>query len=387
MEQVNIAEFRRQHKKTSNHIPVDNQHYRWSKLKELFTKDLTFGGSHLNDQKKDHFFFELSTLLQSGIDLKNSLDLVTLESLKDKHLGIYKEIKEKVINGESLARAVKGTGKFSDYDFFSIEIGEETGNLAEVLKDLAVYYKRKVEQRRKIVAALTYPAIVLCTSAAAVFFMLRFVVPMFSDVFKRFGGKLPWMTDMVIRSSKLMGALFLPGVLVLGLLISFLYANRNKHRFRDLSSRLVLKIPLIGELVTKIYLARFCNTMRLLISTKIPLLRAIAMSRHTIGFYPVEQSLKKVELEIMAGKSLHLSLQEFSIYPPKMIQLVKVGEEINKLDYFFENIADQYVKEVEHQTSTVSKLIEPLIIIFLGLVVGFILISMYLPMFEMGNSF
>jgi len=386
METVNISEYRRQ-RKTGSKVMVDKQVDGGVKWKELFTKDLTFGGSHLNDQKKDHFFFELSTLLQSGIDLKNSLDLVTLESLKDKHLGIYKEIKEKVINGESLARAVKGTGKFSDYDFFSIEIGEETGNLAEVLKDLAIYYKRKVDQRRKIVGALTYPAIVLCTSAAAVFFMLRFVVPMFSDVFKRFGGKLPWMTDMVIRSSKLMGALFLPGVLVLGLLIYFLYTNRNRDRFRDLSSRLVLKIPVIGELVTKIYLARFCNTMRLLISTKIPLLRAIAMSRHTIGFYPVEQSLKKVEQEIMAGKSLHLSLQEFPIYPPKMIQLVKVGEEINKLDYFFENIADQYVKEVEHQTSTVSKLIEPLIIIFLGLVVGFILISMYLPMFEMSNSF
>lgn len=386
METVNISEYRRQ-RKTGSKVMVDKQVDGGVKWKELFTKDLTFGGSHLNDQKKDHFFFELSTLLQSGIDLKNSLDLVTLESLKDKHLGIYKEIKEKVINGESLARAVKGTGKFSDYDFFSIEIGEETGNLAEVLKDLAIYYKRKVDQRRKIVGALTYPAIVLCTSAAAVFFMLRFVVPMFSDVFKRFGGKLPWMTDMVIRSSKLMGALFLPGVLVVGLLIYFLYTNRNRDRFRDLSSRLVLKIPVIGELVTKIYLARFCNTMRLLISTKIPLLRAIAMSRHTIGFYPVEQSLKKVEQEIMAGKSLHLSLQEFPIYPPKMIQLVKVGEEINKLDYFFENIADQYVKEVEHQTSTVSKLIEPLIIIFLGLVVGFILISMYLPMFEMSNSF
>lgn len=387
METVNISELRKQHRKASSNKTTAKNDGNGAKWKEFFSKDISFGGSHLNDQKKDHFFFELSTLLQSGIDLKNSLDLVTLESLKDKHLGIYKEIKGKVINGESLAQAVKGTGKFSDYDFFSIEIGEETGNLAEVLNDLAVYYKRKVDQRRKIVGALTYPAIVLCTSAAAVFFMLRFVVPMFSDVFKRFGGKLPWMTDVVIRSSKLMGTLFLPGVLVLGLLVYFVYANRNQDRFRDLSSRLVLKIPVIGELVAKIYLARFCNTMRLLISTKIPLLRAIAMSRHTIGFYPVEQSLKKVEQGIMEGKSLHHSLQEFPIYPPKMIQLVKVGEEINKLDHFFENIADQYVKEVEHQTGTVSKLIEPLIIIFLGLVVGFILISMYLPMFEMSNSF
>jgi len=256
-----------------------------------------------------------------------------------------------------------------------------------VLKDLALFYKRKVEQRRKILSALTYPAIVLSTSAGAVFFMLRFVVPMFSDVFKRFGGKLPWMTEIVIRASKLMGALFLPVVVLTAVVVYLLYTYRNHERFRSISSALVLKVPLVRELVIKIYLARFCNTMRLLISTKIPLLRAISMSRQTIGFYPMEVSLKQVEQAIMEGKSLHVSLSSFSIYPPKMIQLVKVGEEINKLDYFFENIGNQYVQEVEYQTGTISKLIEPLIIIFLGLVVGFILISMYLPMFQMSNSF
>lgn len=382
METIDISKYRKQQK-----IALKKDDVAGSRLMELLSKDISFGGKGLNDQKKDHFFFELSTLLESGIDLKNSLDLVTLESLKDKHLEIYREIKLKVIAGLSLAQAVKDTGKFSDYDYFSIQIGEETGNLAEVLKDLALFYKRKVEQRRKILSALTYPAIVLSTSAGAVFFMLRFVVPMFSDVFKRFGGKLPWMTEMVIRASKLMGALFLPVVVVTAGVVYLLFTYRNHERFRNISSSVVLRIPLVRDLVIKIYLARFCNTMRLLISTKIPLLRAISMSRQTIGFYPMEVSLKKVEQDIMEGKSLHASLSSFSIYPPKMIQLVKVGEEINKLDYFFENIGNQYVQEVEYQTGTISKLIEPLIIIFLGLVVGFILISMYLPMFQMSNSF
>jgi len=382
MDAIDISKYRK--KQPVKQVAGQGQH---TGLMELLSKDITFGKKGINDQKKDHFFFELSSLLQSGIDLKNSLDLVTLESLKDKHLATYREIKSGVIAGLSLAAAVKRTGQFSDYDYFSIQIGEETGNLAEVLKDLAVFYKRKVEQRRKILSALTYPAIVLCTSAGAVFFMLRFVVPMFSDVFKRFGGKLPWMTEMVIKASALMGALFLPVVLIMGILVYGIYRYRKQERFRNISSRLVLKIPLVGELVVKIYLARFCNTMRLLISTKIPLLRAISMSRQTIGFYPIEESLKKIEQDIMNGSSLHAGLSAFPIYPPKMIQLVKVGEEINKLDYFFENIADQYVQEVEYQTGTISKLIEPLIIIFLGLVVGFILISMYLPMFQMSNSF
>jgi len=119
----------------------------------------------------------------------------------------------------------------------------------------------------------------------------------------------------------------------------------------------------------------------------LPLLRAIALIRQMISYYPIESSLQKVESDIMNGKSLHESLQQFSVYPSKMIQLVKVGEETNQLDYFFERISQQYIEEVEYKTSTLSSAMEPLIIIFLGLIVGVILIAMYLPLFQMSNSF
>ncbi|MBE5320840.1 type II secretion system F family protein [Pedobacter sp. MR2016-19] len=201
------------------------------------------------------------------------------------------------------------------------------------------------------------------------------------------GGELPWMTALVIKASGILGSLFLPVVVVMAAIGYWVYRKRKKESFRKISSALLLKIPLVGDLVSKVYLARFCNTMRLLIATRIPLLRAIEMSAQTIGFYPVEVSLKRVEQDIMQWKALHRSLQEFVIYPAKMIQLVKVGEEINKLDDFFGNIAERYIQEVEHRSGTLSKMIEPFIIVFLGLVVGFILIAMYLPMFEMSNSF
>jgi len=148
-----------------------------------------------------------------------------------------------------------------------------------------------------------------------------------------------------------------------------------------------LKIPVAGSLVQKIYLARFCNSMRLLINAHLPLLRAIALCRQMIGYYPIESSLQLVEDDIMKGKSLHQSLQQFSVYPSKMIQLIKVGEETNQLDYFFAKISEQYIEEVEYKTSTLSSVMEPLIIIFLGLIVGVILISMYLPLFQMSKSF
>jgi len=162
---------------------------------------------------------------------------------------------------------------------------------------------------------------------------------------------------------------------------------RKTEQYRKIASQVLLRIPVVGSLVQKIYLARFCNSMRLLINAQLPLLRSIALIRQMISYYPIESSLQKVEDDIMNGNTLHQSLQKFSIYPPKMIQLVKVGEETNQLDYFFEKISEQYIDEVEYKTSALSSMMEPLIIIFLGLIVGVILISMYLPLFQMSNSF
>jgi type IV pilus assembly protein PilC len=387
METIDIAEYKRVKKTSAGPAPEGTGKSFSQKLSEVLSKDISFGSGQLPDQKKEDFFYELSTLLKSGIDLKNSLDLLTLDGARDKYQEVYRKIKEAVIAGTALSNSVSKSAKFSEYDVLSIQIGEETGNLAVVMEELGGFYKRKVDQRRKIVGALTYPAIVLMTSFGAVFFMLRFVVPMFSDVFRRFGGELPWMTKLVIQASGLMSALVVPFLVSLGILLYAYFRYKNHIAVRALLSKIVLMIPIVKDLVLKIYLARFCNTMQLLISSRIPLLKAISLSRKTIGFYPLEVALKKIEAGVMSGRSLHDNLSDFPVFPAKMVQLIKVGEEINKLEDFFKNLGDQYVQEVEYQTSTVSKLIEPLIIIFLGLVVGFILISMYLPMFQMSNSF
>ncbi len=273
------------------------------------------------------------------------------------------------------------------YEVYSLQIGEETGKLIEVLQDLAKFYQNKIKQRRKIVSALTYPCVVLTTSLGAVFFMLRFVVPMFGDVFRRFGGKLPWITEKIIGVSETMQNNFWRVMVLMLLFVAFILFTRKTEKFREVFSRLVLRIPVIGNLVQKIYLARFCNSMRLLINAKLPLLRAIALIKQMIRYYPIESSLQKVEDDIMRGKSLHESLQQFKVYPSKMIQLIKVGEETNQLDYFFGKISEQYIEEVEYKTSALSSMMEPLIIIFLGLIVGVILISMYLPLFQMSNNF
>lgn len=353
----------------------------------FLNKDISFGSKQVSDKKKEGLYVELSTLLLSGIDLRTSLELILVDQEQAKDKALFEGIRQRILSGLALSEALRETERFSDYEYYSIRIGEETGKLGEVLTDLAKYYKSKIQQRRKIVSAVTYPAIVLLSSVGAVFFMIKFVVPMFADVFLRFGGKLPWITAAIISFSSWFDRYFVFVMLFFVILIVVYFLKRKSDWFRDISSRMLLKIPVVGDLVKKIYLARFANTMRLLVSTDTPLLRSIALVRQMINYYPIETSLLKVEQDILHGESLHKSLAAFDFYPAKMIQLIKVGEEVNRMDYFFEKIAAQYTEEVEYKTNTISSLLEPLIIIFLGLVVGVILIAMYLPMFQMSNSF
>jgi len=353
----------------------------------LLNKDISFGSQELNDKKKEAIYLELSSLLQAGINLKSGLELITADQQKDKDKLLFKTIQDEVLSGSALSEALQKSGKFSLYEIYSLQIGEETGKIVEVLQDLAIFYQSKIKQRRKIISALTYPCVVFSAAVGAIFFMLKFVVPMFGDVFKRFGGKLPWITEKIINTSQAVEDNFWRAFILIVLIALFMYSTRKTERFRRIASRVLLKIPVAGGLVQKIYLARFCNSMRLLINAHLPLLRAIALCRQMIGYYPIESSLQQVEDDIMKGKSLHQSLQQFSVYPSKMIQLIKVGEETNQLDYFFAKISEQYVEEVEYKTSTLSSVMEPLIIIFLGLIVGVILISMYLPLFQMSKSF
>lgn len=380
MPSIDISSY----KKQKQVKPVKAAVTSWS---EILNRDISFRKPGVSDRKKEAFYLELSTLLLSGIDLRTALDLILVDQDKTKDKQLFEDIKNKVLSGSSLSEALKSAGKFSDYEYYSIRIGEETGRLGEVLTDLARYFKSKIQQRRKIISAITYPLIVLSTSMGAVLFMIKFVVPMFADVFLRFGGKLPWITSVIIKISDTVDHYFVFFILILLAAIAGFISVKNRPSVRKIVSVVLLRIPVAGEIISKIYLARFANTMRLLISTNTPLLRSIGLVRQMISFYPIESSLEIVEKDIMKGESLHKSLSKFPFYPAKLIQLIKVGEEVNRLDYFFEKISAQYTEEVEYKTDTISSLLEPLIIIFLGLVVGVILIAMYLPMFQMSNSF
>ncbi|MCF3107863.1 type II secretion system F family protein [Niabella sp. CC-SYL272] len=355
-------------------------------LEGLLTREFTLFGKPFSDKIKESFYLELGSLMDAGLDIRTALQLIRDEQTKKAPKAILTTVLEKVVNGSSLSTAMRDNKNFTPYEYFTVEIGEETGKLNTVLQQLSVYYKAKIKQRRQIIGALTYPLIVLSVAFCSVFFMMNYVVPMFADVFQRFGGNLPFLTRQVLNASNFMQAAAGKLFLLLLAVIVFIALNRSKPWYKKYKDLLLQRTPVVKHIVSRIYLARFASTMQLLLGARVPLVQALSLSKQVMGFYPLEQALDQMEQDILKGLPLHESMSSKKVFPSKMVALVKVGEEVNELELFFKNLSDRYSEDLDYQTTQLSKFIEPVIIIVLGLVVGVVLIAMYLPMFNMGNT-
>jgi type IV pilus assembly protein PilC len=227
---------------------------------------------------------------------------------------------------------------------------------------------------------------VVVIAVVAVVFMLNFIVPMFMDVFKRFNGQMPALTRTIISISLFFKAYSWLMLLILIVIIITILAIRKKEYFRAHASAIMLKMPLFGDVVQKIYLTRYCQSMALLLGAKTPMIKALQLVKHMIGFYPFERALEVMESDILHGKLLHQSMARFKLFDTRIISLVRVAEEVNQLDVIFAKLNTQYNDELEHRIGMLSSLLEPIMIIVVGLLVAVILISMYLPLFQLSSS-
>lgn len=339
-------------------------------------------------KEKESFYNELGLLLETGIDIKAAFDIL-LEDVQIKaHKKLLTRIVEEIIRGCSVYEALAIESKvFSKYELQSVQIGEETGRLPEVLKDLGSFYEAGIKLRRQIIGVLTYPAVVIGMAVLIVFFMLSFVVPVFAGIFAQSGHELPGITLLLISLSE-NSSMFLYWILFVSSLGYLLHKTQaQKVWYRKYSSSLLLKVPVLGKLIQKIYLARFCQSMKLLSSAKVRMNESLELVKDMIGYYPIESALEQVIKEVIEdGKLLNEGLLKFKIFPKKLAALIKLSEEVNEPEMIFEKLFKQYSLEIEHQQVVLGKLIEPLVIVILGLFVGFILVAMYLPMFEMSNG-
>lgn len=358
-----------------------------NRFSQILNKDIRFPfNKSINDTFKERFYAELSLLLREGIDLKSALIIILEESETETITNQVRNIQQQIVNGEKFANAIKSNPNFTSYEYYSIAIGEESGRLIEVLKELSVYFHRKVKLKRQLTSALIYPSIVLAVALGAITFMLNFVVPMFSEVFRRFNGELPAITRFIIQFSLLFKSIFWFLAIALLLLLGVLYSKRNTIWFRHHSSKFILDIPVLGELVRKIYLARFCQSLALLLQSKVSIIQALEMVKNMVNFRPLELTIEPIKQEILKGNSLHNSLAKYPIYTRKMTNMIKVAEDVNKLDEMLGRVSVQLSEETEHQIELFNKLLEPVLIVILGVIVGTILVAMYLPLFQLGSQ-
>jgi type IV pilus assembly protein PilC len=354
----------------------------------MLNKEITFLEKKFGPKEKEAFYSELGLLLSTGVDIKTAFEIIEEDIPNKKHKALLEQIKNDIISGMRIFEAISKHDKiFSKYEAQSIKIGEETGKLADVLKELGAFYLSSIKLRRQIIGVMTYPVVVISMAILIVYFMLSFVVPIFSDIFTQTGGELPEITQFLIKVSHKSSSIFYTLFLLIGGIV-LLHKTQNKKKwYRKHTSSFFLKIPVINKLIQKIYLARFCQSMKLLAGAKVMINEALDLVRNMIEYYPMEHALESVKDEVVKeGKLLNESLAKHSIFPKKLVALIKLSEEVNAPEIIFEKLHQQYSTEIEHQQAVIGKLIEPIFIIILGLFVGFILVAMYLPMFEMSST-
>ncbi|EDP71901.1 type II general secretion pathway (GSP) F protein [Flavobacteriales bacterium ALC-1] len=351
----------------------------------ILDKEVIVFKKPFSNKIKEDFYTELSVLLKAGINLKQALELIKNSQKNKKTVAVLQTVLNSIVDGQSLSESIKEQKDFSDYEYYSLKIGEETGTSAKIAEQLGEFYSRKNEQRKHLINALTYPCIILSTAVLVVIFMLQFVVPMFEDIFKQQNVELPAITVFVVNTSafiKEYGWLIL--VFVLGLIVSRAVLNK-KHWYKKIKDKTISRIPFIGKFIKTVYLSQFTQAIALLTASKVPIVNSIKLVKKMIDFYPLTHALEKVEQQLLKGDSLSQSLEAHKLFDAKMIALVKVAEETNQTEYMFERLNMQYNSKVQQRSKLLSTVMEPIIILFVGLFVGFILIAMYLPMFKLSS--
>jgi type IV pilus assembly protein PilC len=357
-----------------------------AKNNDFFDFSLLVKTKKLKDAKKEEFYSEVFLLLQSGLDLKQSIEIFTNQQPIEYTKNIFRGIEEKLIKGSSFSEALSYFPDFTPYEYYSIKIGEESGQLLEVLSELGSYYQRKMKQQKQLVSAFTYPTVILMTAILAVGFMMNFIVPMFADTFKRFNSDLPGLTRFIVSLSE---GLRHYGWLILIALTGAAFAVYSLQKIREVRvwfSEKIIHFPLLGTLLQKIYLARFCQSMALMVSARTPLIVSLDLVGKMVGYIPLEKALKEVCQDIYKGKMLNEAMESITLFDQRMVSLIRVGEETNRLDVIFKKLYDQYSSEADHRTTMMNAMLEPILIVMVGILVAVILIAMYLPMFKIGNS-
>ena len=345
------------------------------------------GRKGLGDAKKEMLFSEFYSLLSSGIDFNRAFELLIRGEKEVQAKTLLQSLHKNVIAGDTLGKTLARSGRFTPLDYGVVRIGEETGRLNEALLFLSDYYHKKGAQRRMISSATSYPIIIGCVAVVVLIFMMLVIVPMFEQVYARMGGELPGVTQAVIAFSRNFKSYAMIFVLAAAGVALLLMLNKESETVRKAKARLLLHLPVAGELLKKHYQSHFCKLMYLLYSSGVPLMQGVGMLKDILTFYPYQRSFGIICNGLNNGESFAGNVEKFpKLYDQKLAILLRVGEETNRLSDMLRKQGDDLAAELEHKLKQMGNLLEPALIFFVGILVAVVLISMYLPMFKLGTT-
>lgn len=327
---------------------------------------------------------QMAGLLKAGLPLMRTLAIL-IEQTDDKKLQpALVKVQADVESGSSLSQALaRHANVFPPLMISIVRVGETGGFLARALDSLAENYKKESELQNKIRAAVTYPIIVLIVAVLGVIAMVTFVVPVFESMFAGIGSELPLPTQILVNISRNMWWI-LPLLLVTVLAVTIWWLrNKNNERVRKVLDPFKLKMPIFGKLFTKLAVARFSRNLSMMLDAGVPIIQALAIVGQASNNWAVERAVHDVQESVRQGRSFAAPLAKANVFPPMVSQMVAVGEESGTLSDMLASIADFYEDEVETTTSQLSSTIEPILIVILGIVIGGIVISLYLPIFTL----
>ncbi len=363
----------------------------YSKIKvKLKPKDLlegTFLEGKVKDRDKVVFSRQFATMISAGVPILQALQVLCEQTENKKFRRVLYEVKNDVEGGSSLYEAMrKHKDVFDDLYVNMINAGETGGVLDTVLQRLAEYIEKAASLKSKVKGAMIYPGVICFVAVAVVTVILVYVIPTFEKLFEEAGSALPALTQIVINLSHWVKSnilyMFLTGI---GLFVLYKILYRF-DRTRTVLDSMKLKIPLFGNLLKKVAIARFSRTLSTMISSGVPILQSLEIVAKTSGNKVLELGIMEVKKGVAEGQPIAQPLEDIGIFPPLVIHMVSIGEASGALDTMLAKVADFYDEEVEIAVETLMSLIEPVMIVFLGVVVGGLVISMYLPIFKLAGA-
>jgi type IV pilus assembly protein PilC len=356
------------------------------KPKDLF-ENVAFLQPKIKEKDIIVFCRQFSTMIDAGLPIIQCLDILQSQQENPTFKKMLKSIKDSVEGGTTLADSLKRYPKYFDSLFVNmIAAGEAGGILDVILKRLSAYLEKAAKLKRKVKGAMVYPAITICVAVAVVAVIMVFVIPVFEKMFREANMALPTPTMITIAISTFIKSK-IHWIIIASVLFSIAFSKYYKtERGRLTIDSLALKMPVAGILIRKVSVAKFTRTMGTMLSSGVAILEALDIVARTAGNKVVENAVYNVRSGIAEGRTMADPLQASGVFPPMVCQMIAVGESTGALDAMLEKIADFYDEEVDQAVENLTAMIEPMMIVFLGIVVGGLIVSMYLPIFQMAAT-